>query len=175
MSSALKIPNFHLDENPTFSLTSESDQTLHSQHGQLDSLPPASPASTNQFDCQSCQPGSFNDDSELPATIRNARNHQHVDLTMLRLSFRKLMSPEHPINHPLAEELPNLSCSEFSNLVSAVVRMHDDERETLGIKPPISIEDTDRNEIDQLENLTANELLDICRQEGIVPPDTCQT
>ena len=93
---------------------------------------------------------------------------------MLRLSFRKLITPDRSLNHPLESELRDLSCSEFSNLVSAVSRLHDSERETLGIKPPVPIEDKDKNEIDKLKALALTELIDFCRQEGIMPPDTSQ-
>jgi hypothetical protein len=176
MPAALKIMNLASDENDTFSLAPEPDpSTLSPQHGQLDSPSPASPATADQFDCQSIQPGSFSDDSELPALVRKVRNHQQVDLTMLRLSFRKLMTPERPLNHPLEAELRDFTCSEFSNVVSAVTRIHDDERENLGIKPPVPTQDHDKNELARLEDLSLPELIDLCRQEGIVPPDTCQT
>lgn len=98
---------------------------------------------------------------------------------MLRLSFRKLILPEDKQDDFDEQNANNpvrlFTASEFSNLVSAVTRVHSDERETFGIHPPDQNQSDEQSELRRLESLTLAELFDLCRREGISPPNPCQT
>ncbi|MFA5864468.1 MAG: hypothetical protein WC975_07245 [Phycisphaerae bacterium] len=149
--------------------------SFDSQRGQSGSLPPASPATADQLDCTTSSPGSCHDDRALQTAIRQVRDHQQIDLAMLRLTFRKLLTDEDKSDTDApALPLKAVSCSEFNSLVSAVVRLHDDEREIFGIKPLEPKTDTDRQDYDNLQKLTLKQLIDLCYQEEIIPPDTCK-
>ena len=146
------------------------------QHGQFGPTPQAHPANADQCDCQPTMPGSPSDDANLKDTIRQIREHQRSDLAMLRLAFRQFIEPKNPDNQNenTNPTLRDISSSELNQIVSAVVRMHDDERQLLGIKTPDPQTDTD-HEYNHLEKLSTRQLLELCYQEGIAPPSTIQT
>jgi hypothetical protein len=149
------------------------------QHGQPGPTSPASPASADQDTPQPLSPGSTPPDASLHNRINSVRQEQQADLAMLRLSFRKLILPEDK-QDTFDEQNPTnpvrlFTASEFSNLVSAVTRVHTDERETFGIQPPDPTQSDEQSELRRLESLTLAELFDLCRREGISPPNPCQT
>ncbi len=163
------------------------------QRDQFGSIPPASPANADQLDCQTPPPGCSADEPSLQEKIRQVRDHQQFDLIMLRLTFLNILKPRDNAENnetaddtappsdivpPLADRPPNLaklSCSEFNQIVSAVVRIHDDEREIFNIKPIEPQFDQERLQYEHLQKLNFRQLLELCRNEGIAPPDTCQT
>ena len=74
----------------------------------------------------------------------------------------------------LADKIRNVSSAELNQLVSAVIRIHNDERELLGITPPEN-ENNDDEQYKQLEQLSVWQLIELCHKEGINPPDLCKT
>ena len=101
---------------------------------------------------------------------------QQIDLAMLRLAFRDILAESEDGRDDVRPSPPirQLSCSELNQLVSAVVRMHGDERELLGIKSPQDSQDSD-DQYEYLEHLSTPALIQLCYKEGINPPPACQT
>lgn len=145
------------------------------RHGQFGPNPPKTlPTKSDQHDQLLSLPGQI-DETNLDETINQVRTHQQNDLAMLRLAFRKFIEVKNQTeNFDEAEQKTNLSPSEINQLVSAVVRIHGDEREILGITPIEKNEDK-YHEFQHLENLSSRELLELCYKEGITPPSTSQT
>lgn len=149
----------------------------HRQHGQFGPTPPDPPIhSAGQSDSETHLSHSRDDAPSLDDAMQQARAHQQIDLAMLRLALRStLLQDADPTldDQPASPQIRQLSCSEFNQLVSAVVRLHSGERELFGIGAADNTQDKD-NQYDYLERLSTQQLLDLCRQEGIAPPPTCQ-
>jgi len=152
----------------------------HRQHGQLGPTSPATPTQhAGQCDCPDAKgsPDLKHDEPDLEVNLQQVREHQQIDLAMLRLAFRSILFDNcNPGDdgQPAPSPLRQVSCSELNQLVSAVVRLHGDERELLGIQPPENVHDNDQ-QYDYLEQLSTPQLIELCYKEGINPPDTCKT
>jgi hypothetical protein len=179
--TAVKVLNLEPFDTDNRSHSEHSGRnTFHiTQHGQPGPTSPATQAIADQDSTQPLSPEEKKTDSSLADRIRLVRKNQQVDLAMLRLSFRKLILPEEEQDSfdekHSAHPVRLFTASEFSNLVSAVTRVHTDERETFGIEPPDPNQSNEQNELRKLESFTLAELFDLCRREGISPPDSCQT
>lgn len=174
MSSAVPKTKTPIHHHTDVGHPTPSDQ----QHGQLGPLPPNAPTKADQCDCfgNSFPPDDDTEASRLENHTEQAREHQQIDLAMLRLAFRNILvdngeqAPEANRNQP---QIRDVSCSELNQLVSAVVRLHGDERDLLGIKPPQNTQEND-DPYDYLEQLSTHELIQLCYKEGITPPPACQ-
>jgi len=147
------------------------------QHGQFGPVLPDPPTHPGQRDGVECLPDDTHDAGRDRDAVQAAREHQQVDLAMLRLAFRNILfaGPDHPnVEQQPDQQLRELSCSELNQLTSAVVRIHGDERELLGIEA-IENQQTGDNHDDHLELLSTPQLLELCYKEGITPPSACQT
>jgi hypothetical protein len=156
----------------------------NAQHGQNDPTLQAYPANADQINLSDAQPGRSDDEADPADTIRTARQNQKVDLAMLRLSFRNMFTSNEDTNsYDLPQEIKTkidhekisaLSCSEINQLVSAVVRFHDDERELLGFKSfdPNTLHKNDPYQF--LESLSVRQLIQFARQNDINIPDSIE-
>lgn len=150
---------------------------LSQQHGQYGpNETDTSRPSSDQFD----QPSASPDRSDAPEAdnpVNSAREHQQIDLAMLRLAFRSILV-ERQEGETENDDPPlrDVSCSELNQLVSAVVRLHSGERELFGITSPDD-NSADKHNDDRyqyLSHLTTTQLIELCNQEGIDPPPACE-
>ncbi len=168
------------------------------QRDQFGSPLPASPAVADQIDPLLATSGNHTDDPPLLPTPSQVREQQQVDLVMLRLSFRQFYRANNDAQQPRKDtvvedtdedgplvdapggsqnsgpQLPDLSISDFSHLVSAIAKMHDEERIAYGVEkaaePTVDKED---QEYEQFSKLSKRELIQFCHDNHIVPPDLC--
>ncbi len=171
----------------------------HSRFGRSSSMPLNL---SGQFGPHQLTPELNSETCNLKQQIKIARARQQDDLAMLRHAFRCFLLKKQNNDDDNSENkndnandifnndnnnnrfsenynyntnlLRSVSSSELNQLVSAVVRMHDDERELLGINPPDD-KDNDDEEYKQLEQLSVSQLIELCYKEGIAPPALCKT
>ena len=177
-------------------LTPDLDPSLSSdtQQGQFGPTRRVVPDLADQLDCAPPAPP---DTPIGPEAHDRIRSEQQYDLALLRSLFHDLVS--HRVGKTKPESTPEksktdveakpeskggnksggappaarerFSCTEFNALVGSVLKIHEGLRELHGIKPPQP--DPVKDDYEQLEKLSVEELFDLCRKEGISPPDTC--
>ncbi len=159
----------------------------NAQHSQIGRSPSQPLHISGQFDCNTQTPELHDGTLDLNRQIKLTRIRQQYDLAMLRHAFRNFLTKNNKYdneddenenknennNKQLIDTLRSVSSSELNQLVSAVVRMHDDERELLGIKPPDE-KDNEEQEYKYLEQLSVSQLIELCYKEGIAPPHLCK-
>lgn len=138
---------------------------------------------TDQFNLLSrdLPPGDLGADS-LDSIISS----QQVDLAMLRLAFMQVMGSA--LKDKLRERLrarfqdrlegkdlilrENISASELSHLASVISKLHSEERNLYVFGQ--SGREYKRDEFSYIETLSTEELIELCRREGIAIPDLCE-
>jgi len=174
--------------------TSDLDPSLppDTQQGQYGPTRRALYALADQLDC--AHPASSADDPFGPEAHDRIRSEQQSDLAVLRSLFKKIVarrdaehdtepkseSADPPDPKAKSKAVPKspqpgntFTCTELDALVGAVMRMHEGERELHGLKSlssdPAKKDDDER----QLDQLSTDQLIDLCRQEGIALPPAC--
>jgi len=162
-------------------------QSSTAQHDQTGPNLPTPSQNADQIARLIAKTGRHAEDSNLNSQTENIRDNQRVDLAMLRLSFHEMFTekesdPEKKTPKNVPKELlrevlfkiPDFTAGEFNQMVSAITRLHEEERTVYGIDPATkSAEEKERQEYEQFEKLSKSELLQLCRQHNILPPDLC--
>ena len=104
----------------------------HQQHGQFGPQARTGTEASDQGDVSDDLPDQVSDAPTSGAVVKVVREHQYVDLAMLRLAFRDIMRTDEErakAGEKATLPLRLLTCTELSHLVSAVTRIHGAERE----------------------------------------------
>jgi len=149
---------------------------LNAQHGRLGPLPPDPSLVAGRLDPAepSNPPASVNRDPH--AAAEEILGQQKVDLAMLRLAFRYYAGTEEK-KKEIAQDIDvtDITSATLNQVVSAVTRFHDDEREVYNIGKNLEPHSNpEQEEYDKLTRLSKQELIDLCYANSIIPPDTLE-
>jgi hypothetical protein len=146
------------------------DDVLYTPHGRSDPFPPGTLADTDQFELPR--------DPDPQGAPERILAEQKNDLAMLRLFFRHMSIEGEEERKKQFPEYPykNLTHAEYNQITTAVIRIHDDEREVYGFGKTLEPHSNpEQEEYEKLTQLSKRELIQLCSDNGIIPPDTCET